>query len=104
LLAGLDSAGRSAPACVIGGETVERYRMRIVPANTAGCHRVVEANMGLFKSELPRSAIQLITVENIDWCRRELASQKQKTVGDCAANLEVVRQLDWQRVAALLEK
>ena len=104
VLAGLDGAGRAAPACVIGGETVERWRMKIVPAGTAGCHRVVEANLGLFKAELPRSAIQLITVENIEWCRREVASQKQKTVSDCAANLEVVRQLDWQRVAALLEK
>ncbi len=58
----------------------------------------------LFKRELPRSAIQLITVENIKWCREEVASRKEKTVGDCTANLEVVRQLDWQRVAALLEK
>ena len=104
LLAGLDPAGRAATACVIGGETVDRWRMKIVPPETPGCHRIVEANLGLFKPELPRSAIQLITVENIDWCRREVASQKQKTVGDCAANLEVVRQLDWQRVAALLEK
>jgi len=104
LITGLDGAGRSAPACVIGGETVERWRMRIVPAGTPGCHRVVEANLGLFKPGLPRSAIQLITVEDIEYCRKELASQKQKAVGQCAANLDVVRQLDWQRVAALLEK
>jgi len=64
----------------------------------------VGANLGLFKPELPRSAIQLITVENINYCRRDVASQKQKTVYGCAANLDVVRQLDWQRVAALLEK
>jgi hypothetical protein len=104
LIAGLDAAGRSAPACVIGGETVERWRMRIVPAGTPGCHRVVEANLGLFKPELPRSAIQLITVENIEYCRRDVASQTKKTLDGCAANLDVVRQLDWQRVAALLEK
>jgi hypothetical protein len=104
LIAGLDAAGRRAPSCVIGGETSDRWRMRVVPAGTAGCHRVVEANLGLLKPELPRSAIQLITVEDIKHCREELAPQKQKTVGDCAANLEVVRQLDWQRVAALLEK
>lgn len=104
VLSGLDASGRTAPVCVIGGETPERWRMKIVPAGTAGCRRVVEANLGLFKAELPRSAIQLITVENIEWCRREVASQKEKTVGDCAANLEVVRQLDWQRVAGLLER
>jgi hypothetical protein len=104
LLAGLDAAGRTAPACVVGEEAPERWRMKIVPAGTAGCRRVVEANLGLFKSGLPRSAIQLITVENIEWCRREVASQGQKLVGDCAANLDVVRQLDWQRVAGLLEK
>jgi hypothetical protein len=104
LLAGLDAAGRSAPACVVGGETVERWRMKIVPDGTSGCHRVVEANLSLFKPQLPRSAIQLITVEDINYCRKDLAGQKQKTTGDCAANLEVVRQLDWQRVAALLER
>ena len=104
LLAGLDAAGRSAPACVTGGETPERWRMKIVPAGTPGCRRVVEANLGLFKPELPRSAIQLITVENINYCRRDVASQKQKTVYGCAANLDVVGQLDWQHVAALLEK
>jgi hypothetical protein len=104
LVAGLDAAGRAAPACVVGGESGDRWRMRIVPAGTAGCHRIVEANLGLFKPELPRSAIQLITVEDIEWCRRDLASQKQKSVAGCAANLEVVRQLDWQRVAGLLEK
>ncbi len=43
--------------------------------------------------ELPRSAIQLITVEDIDCCRRDVASRKERTVGDCAANLEVVHQL-----------
>ena len=43
-------------------------------------------------------------VENIKYCRVEVASEKQKRVDGCAANLEVVRQLDWQRVAALLEK
>ena len=104
LIAGLDAAGRSAPACVVGGETGERWRMKIVPVGTAGCHRVVEANLGLFKPELPRSAIQLITVESIKYCREDVASQKPKRVDGCAANLEVVRQLDWQRVAALLEK
>ena len=104
MLAGLDAAGRSAPACVTGGESSDRWRMRIVPDGTAGCRRIVEANLGLFKAELPRSAIQLITVENIEWCRREVASHRERTIGDCAANLEVVRQLDWQKVAALLEK
>lgn len=77
---------------------------RIVPAGTPGCHRVVEANLALFRPELPRHAIQPITVVEIDYCRREIVDQKQKTVDDCAANLEVVPQLDWPRVAALLEK
>jgi hypothetical protein len=104
LVAGLDAPGLAAPACVAGGETVDRWRMRIVPPDTPGCHRVVEANLGLFKPDLPRSAIQLVTVENIEYCRRELASSKPDTVGDCAANLAVARQLDWARVAALLEK
>ena len=104
MLAGLDAAGRSAPACVTGGETPERWRMRLVPDATARCRRIVEANLGLFKPELPRSAIQLITVENIEWCRREVASQTETTPGDCSANLEVVRQMDWQKVASLLEK
>ena len=104
LIAGLDPAGRGAPGCVSVGDTPERWRLRIVPVGTLGCHRVVEANLGLFKPELPRSAIQLITVEDIARCRNELASPTWKTVGDCAANLEVVRQLDWSRVAGLLEK
>jgi hypothetical protein len=102
-LAGLDAAHRGAPVCVTGADSPERWRMKIAPAGTPGCRRVVEANLGLFRPELPRSAIQLITVENIDYCRREVASQKQKTTEGCAAILEVVRQLDWPRVAALLE-
>lgn len=104
LLTGLDAAGRSAPACVTGTETPERWRMKIVPAGTQGCRRVVEANLGLFRPELPRSAIQLITVENINYCRRDVASQKQKTAYGCSAILEVVRQLDWKRVGALLQQ
>jgi hypothetical protein len=91
LTAGLDAAGRSAQACVIGGETIDRWRMRVVPAGTPGCHRIVEANLGLFKPELPRSAIQLIIVEDIEYCRKEVAAEKQKTAGQCAANLDVVR-------------
>ncbi len=104
LVAGLDAAGRSAPACVTGAENSERWKLKIVPPDTPGCRRIVEANLGLFKPGLPRSAIQLITVEDIDWCRKEVASHKERTIGDCAANLEVIRQLDWQRLAALLEK
>ncbi len=84
--------------------TVDRWQMKIVPVGTPGCRRIVEANLGLFKPTLPRSAIQLLTVENIEWCRKEVAGSTRKTVGDCAANLKVVRQLDWQRVAGLLEK
>jgi hypothetical protein len=104
LVAGLDAAGRRAAACVTGGDAPERWRTRIVPPETPGCRRVVEANLGLFKPQLPRSAIQLITVEDIEYCRRDLASRKERTVGDCAANLDVARQLDWKRVAALLEQ
>jgi hypothetical protein len=103
-LAGLDATGRSAPACVTGADTPERWRMKLVPAATPGCRRAVEANLGLFKPQLPRSAIQLITVENINYCRRDVAAQKQKTAHGCAAILEVVRQLDWTRVGALLER
>jgi hypothetical protein len=104
LLAGLDAAGRAAPACVTGVETPERWRTKIVPVGTQGCRRVVEVNLGLFKPDLPRSAIQLITVENINYCRRDVASQKQQMAYGCSAILEVVQQLDWKRVGSLLQQ
>jgi len=100
----VDTAGRRAPACVTNGSSPERWRMRIVPRDTPGCRPVVEANLGLFNPRLPRNAIQLITVSDIESCRREVASTKGKIIGECAANVEVARQLDWKRVAALLEQ
>jgi hypothetical protein len=41
LLAGLDTAGRRAAACVTNGGFPERWRMRIVPRDTPGCRPVV---------------------------------------------------------------
>jgi hypothetical protein len=42
LLAGLDAAGRTAPACVIGGERVDRWRMKIVPPSRGAPRALID--------------------------------------------------------------
>jgi hypothetical protein len=103
-LASLDAAGRKAPACVTGAEAPLRYKMSIVPANTPGCRRVVQANLAILRRDLPRGAIQVITMEGVNYCREVLRVEPKERAnpGGCTANLELVRQIDWKRVAALL--
>lgn len=102
--AALDAAGRKAPACVLGAEKPGMTALELVPAGTAGCRPIVQANLGILSPKLPRGAVQLITVENIQRCRNLVKTDaKQKaSPGECNANLELVRQIDWKRVAALL--
>lgn len=103
-LASLDAAGRKAPACVTGADRPGLTGLALVPAGTAGCRPIVQANLAILRPKLPRGAIQLITVENINRCREILKNEAKERAspGDCNANLEVVRQIDWKQVAALI--
>jgi len=105
-LASLSATERKAPVCVIPPKEPVRWQMTLAPMGTPGCRRIVEANIEMFNPKLPRSAIQLITVEGIQECRELVAAGDKKATGpgDCTVNLELVRQMDWQRAAALLEK
>lgn len=100
----LNAAGKQAPACVTDGENPLRYKMNVVPAGTPGCRPVVQANLAILHRNVPRGALQVITLEGINYCRELLRTEvKQRTnPGDCTANLELVRQIDWKKVAALL--
>jgi hypothetical protein len=107
LAASLDEAGRQALACIAGNTWgKDAWESRLVPDGTAGCHRIVRPNLGLFDNTLPRTAMQLIVVTGIASCERDLKSSigKQELLypGGCGGTVKLAGQFDWQKLAALL--
>jgi hypothetical protein len=102
--ASLSAAGRQAPACVLEPDNPLQYTMKVTAAGTAGCRPIVEPNLKIFRAGVPRGAIQVITVEGVNYCREHVKSDARQNgnPGDCNAILELVRQLDWRQVAGLL--
>lgn len=107
----LDSGDRSvldAPACVLADapphDSIEGWKIQ--RPGTAGCRRVVERNPKLLNPKLPRSALQIIYVDDILNSTQSLAEQKhlREDPGNCVAVSKLIRQLDWQAIAGLLEK
>jgi hypothetical protein len=79
--------------------------LQLVPAGTAGCRRVVSFNPALFRSDAPRTAIQLLSVPGVTNCsdvlRRAIAVRGD--LGSCLTAVQMLRALDWKRLAGLLQ-
>jgi hypothetical protein len=106
LAGSLSAAARQSPACVTGYEVAaERWDFKLVPDGTRGCRRIVEVDLGLFDNRLPRTAIQLIVVGNLAACEQILKGPDEiarSWPGGCKGTVELARQVDWKKVAALL--
>jgi hypothetical protein len=106
MAASLTATAQNAPACVTGYEvSARRWEFKLVPDGTTGCRRIVEVDAGLFDNSLPRTAMQVIVVGNLAACEQILAGPNEidrSWPGGCKGTLELARQLDWQKLAALL--
>jgi hypothetical protein len=102
-LASMTPQERQSPACLeIAANKDGRYEIkgRIVAIATA-CEPLVETNPDYFDRTLPRTAAQLLTVDNVTRC---LPARPSQWPGGCAAHLKMWEQLDWQKLAAVLER
>ena len=99
-LAGLDAAGRAAPACV----TIKESEWRVVPAGTPGCRLVVRSNPALLSGKGPRGAMQVMYARQLTRGSKALASKKylRANPGDCVALAHLLRQVEWHRLPELL--
>jgi hypothetical protein len=107
MLATLDTAGRSAPACVIAGTTRSTENdWSVVPMGTPGCRPVVQSNPGLLNNKLPRSALQVMYISQVTRCNSEFEEKKylRNKPGDCVAMAKILREVDWQQLVALLAR
>ncbi len=108
MAAALTPQARKMPACVTGYLLkADRWAFKMVPDGTAGCRRIVEVDFGLFDNKLPPSAIQMIVVANLSSCEKVLKGPDEVArswPGGCKGTVEIANQIDWKKMAGLLEK
>ena len=99
VIAGLTPDARVAPACWLKEATRVEGRFRGEP--NARCRALVRANHAFFDRSLPRSAPQLLLIQNAKRCHEDLRDQKVLTdlAGNCAANRALLD--SWDRQAVL---
>ena len=104
--ASLDAAGREAEPCLLNATGWDTWKWTIVPVGTTGCRRVVHTNFDLFRRNLPRSALQVISVPQVTNCSYMIETGKgaREDAGGCLAVVRILRSLDWQQPAGLLQK
>lgn len=71
------------------------------PEGGSGCHPVVTENPDYFDKKLPKTAIQLLSVDQYSRC---FANPRQGRPGGCTENLKLLRGLDWQAVKGFLDR
>lgn len=104
-LAVLTVEQRQEPVCYRMAAELDPVHGRVVPPGTPGCKRVMQRNAAFFDANLPPYAVQVFIVERIQQCREEMKDPRRRNlVSDCAANLKLVDQMDWRKIAALLDR
>ena len=106
LLASNNSAVLDAPACAMIPAHDGLAAWKLVPQSTAGCTPIVTPNPKLRNPKLPRTALQILYLNDITWSTRILRESipTREEPGDCVAATNVIRQLDWKALQALLER
>jgi hypothetical protein len=104
LLASNDGAVLDAPACAVIPAHGGLAAWKLVPPGTAGCTPIVTPNPKLLNPKLPRTALQILHVSDITWSTRNLQESipLREEPGDCVAATNLIRQLDWKALQALL--
>jgi hypothetical protein len=77
----------------------------LVPAGTPGCRRVVSYNPALFRPGVPRTAIQFLSVPGVTTCSDVLrgAIAVRGDLGGCVTIVQMLRALEWKRLAGLIQ-
>ena len=97
--AGLSPADKAAPACYAAGDKVSLSRFR--RGTSPGCEPLVRANWKLFNPALPRSAVQLLTINGFSRCL--VPGRKTPHVGGCTAMMRLLESIDKVALTALLQ-
>ncbi len=99
ILAALTPEDRVAPACVLKDAVRIEGRFRSAP--DARCKALVRANHAFFDRSLPRSAPQLLLIQDAKRCHEDLREPEVLTrlAGNCAANRALLE--TWNRQAVL---
>jgi hypothetical protein len=71
------------------------------PVGGPGCHPVVTVNAAYFSKNLPKTAIQLLAVQQYSRC---FAHPRLGIPGGCTENLKLLEGLDWNAVKGLMDK
>ena len=108
LAASLTPASAAGVPCFLNAENSNDPAgddLALVPAGTAGCRRVVSYNPALFKPGVARTAIQFLSVPGVTSCsdtlRRAIAIRGD--LGGCLTDVQMLRALDWKRLAGLIQ-
>lgn len=102
-LASLSPEQKTMPACLFERATSTRPLVRFGAAGAPGGRPVIRPNWDYFNRSLPRSAVQLITIGDIDLC---VASRKFKDSPNrygSTANMALLESLDWNKVWELVD-
>lgn len=99
IIAALAPDARTAPACWVKNATRLEGRFRRDP--DARCSALVRPNYAFFDRSLPRSAPQVLIIQNAKRCHEDLRDTKVLTTlaGNCAANRALLE--SWDRQAVL---
>jgi hypothetical protein len=102
-LAALSPDARALPACY-DGDINRLPEGRIVAPGTGSCVPLVAPDPSFLTPGVPRSAFQVLLVYHVSECEDAVASKRipPGNLGNCAANLKLLEQMDWGRVRALL--
>ena len=98
-LAELSAADRQAPACYATRGTTLRTRFRTGTAD--GCQPLVRPNRQFFNAALPRSAAQVLVIDEISRCFD--APPASTSPAGCAANRQLLQTIDKQAVLSWLK-
>jgi hypothetical protein len=102
----------AAPACLEDLNTANGHEWKTirigVKGSSAACQDLLEVNTEYFDRSLPRTAIQLITVDRISCVALHggtmAPSSDHTSSGGCAIHAAMWRELNWQKLADLLVK
>ena len=104
--ASLSPEQKAAPACYLDQSRSPHPDTRplasFVPAGTPHCRPIIRPNWNYFDRSLPRTAIQLITVEAGD-CPGRKPPADGAPYG-CPANMALIHSLDWDKITAIMDR
>lgn len=104
VVSGLSPGERSGPSCYVGeADGIARRFRPLAGAGSAACRPLVRTNWSYFDPKLPRSAAQVLMIDNYGRCLTP-ESAKSDVRGGCAINRLLLASLDWDAVRNWLDR